>query len=56
VRHVGTAAHTTNDSIVWLPGPRVLFAGDLLFNGGTPFLVMGSVAGAISVRPLSCRA
>ncbi|WSQ06635.1 MBL fold metallo-hydrolase [Streptomyces sp. NBC_01231] len=49
VRHVGTAAHTTNDSIVWIPERRVLFAGDLLFNGGTPFLVQGSVAGAISV-------
>jgi cyclase len=57
VRHVGVAAHTTNDSIVWLPEQRVLYAGDLLFNGGTPFLVMGSVAGAIRVcedvlRPL----
>jgi cyclase len=49
VRHVGTAAHTTNDSIVWLPERSVLFAGDLLFNGGTPFLLMGSVSGAIKV-------
>ncbi|MQA98075.1 MAG: MBL fold metallo-hydrolase [Streptosporangiales bacterium] len=49
VRHVGLAAHTTNDSIVWIPERRVLFAGDLLFNGGTPFLLMGSVAGAIRV-------
>jgi cyclase len=47
VRHVGTPAHSTNDSYVWLPERRVLFAGDLLFNGGTPFLVAGSVAGAI---------
>jgi cyclase len=47
VRHVGVAAHTTNDSIVWLPERSLLFAGDLLFHGGTPFLVMGSVAGAI---------
>jgi cyclase len=57
VRHVGTAAHTTNDSIVWLPERSVLFCGDLLFNGGTPFLLMGSVTGAIEVldrvlRPL----
>jgi cyclase len=57
VRHVGTPAHTTNDSIVWMPGRSVLFAGDLIFNGGTPFLLMGSVAGAIEalervVRPL----
>jgi cyclase len=49
VRYVGSAAHTTNDSIVWLPERSVLFCGDLLFNGGTPFLLMGSVAGAIEV-------
>ena len=57
VRHVGVPAHTTNDSIVWLPERKVLYCGDLLFNGGTPFLVQGSVAGAIEVlekvvRPL----
>jgi cyclase len=40
-------AHTTNDVIAWLPGERVLFAGDLVFNGGTPFVVMGSVQGAL---------
>ncbi|WP_067832381.1 MBL fold metallo-hydrolase [Actinomadura kijaniata] len=49
VRHVGTPAHTTNDSIVWIPERRVLFCGDLLFNGGTPFLLQGSVTGAITV-------
>ncbi|WP_344494270.1 MBL fold metallo-hydrolase [Nonomuraea monospora] len=47
VRHVGHAAHTTNDSYVWIPERRVLFAGDLIFNGGTPFVLMGSVAGAL---------
>jgi cyclase len=57
VRYVGTPAHTTNDSIVWIPGRSVLFAGDLLFNGGTPFLLLGSIAGSIEVlervvRPL----
>ena len=60
VRHVGTAAHTTNDSIIWIPERSVLFCGDLIFNGGTPFLLMGSVAGAIEVlenvvRPLGAR-
>ena len=60
VRYVGTAAHTTHDSIVWLPERSVLFCGDLIFNGGTPFLLMGSVAGAIEVlenvvRPLGAR-
>jgi cyclase len=49
VRHVGTPAHTTNDSIIWVPERSLLFSGDLLFRGGTPFLLMGSVAGAISV-------
>jgi cyclase len=57
VRYVGTPAHTTNDSIVWIPDRSVLFAGDLLFNGGTPFLLVGSIAGSIEVleqvvRPL----
>jgi cyclase len=57
VRYVGTPAHTTNDSIIHIPQRSVLFAGDLVFNGGTPFLVSGSVAGAIEVleqvvRPL----
>lgn len=57
VRYVGQPAHTTNDSIVWLPERSLLFCGDLLFNEGTPFLLMGSVAGAIEVldrviRPL----
>jgi cyclase len=48
VAHVGTPAHTTNDSILWIPDRSVLFAGDLVFSGGTPFLLMGSVAGAIT--------
>jgi cyclase len=43
--HLGTAAHTTNDIIAWLPHERILFAGDLAFNGGTPFALSGSVAG-----------
>ncbi|MGP4115121.1 MBL fold metallo-hydrolase [Streptomyces sp. 4N509B] len=57
VRHVGTPAHTTNDVLVWIPERSVLYCGDLVFNGGTPFLLMGSVTGAIEVleevvRPL----
>ncbi len=43
--HPGHAAHTTNDVLVWLPEQRVLYAGDLVFNGGSPFALMGSVAG-----------
>jgi cyclase len=49
VRHVGGPAHTTNDVVVWIPDADVLYAGDLLFNGGTPFLLSGSVAGAVDV-------
>jgi cyclase len=47
VKHVGTAAHTTNDVLAWFPEQSVLFCGDLVFNGGTPFLLMGSVAGCV---------
>ena len=49
VLHVGQPAHTTNDSVVWLPEQSVVFAGDLVFNGGTPFVLMGSVIGAMEV-------
>jgi cyclase len=38
-------AHTTNDILVWLPERRVVFTGDIIFNGGTPFALMGSIAG-----------
>ncbi|GAA2374525.1 MULTISPECIES: MBL fold metallo-hydrolase [Streptomyces] len=47
VGHIGTPAHTTNDSVVWVPERKLLFSGDLLFNGGTPFLLQGSVSGAL---------
>jgi cyclase len=46
---VGSAAHTTNDSVFWLPDHKILYAGDLIFNGGTPFMLQGSIAGAIDV-------
>lgn len=60
VRHVGTSAHTTNDSIIHIPDHSVLFAGDLVFKDGTPFLLAGSISGAIEVleevvRPLGAR-
>ena len=44
LKHVGPA-HTTNDVIAWIPQRKVLFTGDVIFNGGTPFAAMGSVAG-----------
>jgi cyclase len=60
VRYVGTPAHTTNDSIFYIPERSVVFAGDLLFNGGTPFALQGSVSGWIEVletvlRPLGAQ-
>lgn len=44
---VPTPAHTTNDVVVWIPERSVLFTGDLLFVGGTPFVPMGSVIGSL---------
>ncbi|MGW6868493.1 MBL fold metallo-hydrolase [Streptomyces sp. NPDC054904] len=46
VLHPGVA-HTTGDSVVWLPRQRVVFTGDLIFAGGTPFLAMGSLSGSL---------
>ena len=46
VRHLGPA-HTSDDVIVWVGDQRLLYAGDLIFNGGTPFVVMGSIQGLI---------
>ena len=40
-------AHTTNDVVAWIPERSVLFTGDLLFVGGTPFVPMGSVSGSL---------
>lgn len=47
LHHVGMAAHTTNDVVAWLPEQGVLYTGDLAFNGGTPFFLMGSPAGML---------
>ena len=38
-------AHTNTDAVVWIPERQVLIAGDIIFNQGTPFALMGSVAG-----------
>lgn len=40
-------AHTNTDVVVWIPERRVLIAGDIVFNQGTPFALMGSVSGWI---------
>ncbi|MET9887215.1 MBL fold metallo-hydrolase [Streptomyces sp. NPDC006430] len=51
VIHPGVA-HTTGDSIVWLPRQRTVFTGDLVFAEGTPFLAMGSLAGSLRALKL----
>ncbi len=45
--HYMGPAHTTNDVVVWVPERRLLFTGDLVFNGGTPFVAMGSISGSL---------
>ncbi|GJF33160.1 MBL fold metallo-hydrolase [Kitasatospora sp. NE20-6] len=45
--HPGVA-HTADDLAVWLPEQRVLFAGDLVFSGAAPFVLMGSLAGSLA--------
>lgn len=42
------AAHTVNDTVVWLPEQRVLFTGDLVMSGVTPFFPMGSLSGSLA--------
>lgn len=44
--HLGPA-HTTDDTVVWLPEQQVLFTGDLVMSGVTPFCPMGSVSGSL---------
>lgn len=36
-------AHTASDTIAWLPGDRVVFTGDLLFNEGHPIMWAGPI-------------
>jgi cyclase len=36
-------AHTTGDAIAWVPDARVVFAGDIVFNGVTPIMWAGPV-------------
>ncbi|WP_326658228.1 MBL fold metallo-hydrolase [Streptomyces sp. NBC_00385] len=44
--HLGPA-HTTGDIVAWLPEQKVLFCGDIVMNGATPFCLMGSVEGSL---------
>jgi cyclase len=41
-------AHTTNDVVAWIPERGVLFAGDVVMSGVTPFCLMGSIRGSIA--------
>jgi cyclase len=38
-------AHTTNDVVAWIPDRKLLFTGDVIFNGGQPFALAGSIGG-----------
>jgi cyclase len=50
--HLGPA-HTTNDVVVWISEHSVLFAGDIVMSGATPFCLMGSVVGSLhAIRQL----
>lgn len=40
-------AHTVGDTIAWLPEQGIVFTGDLVFDGGTPFVMMGSLSGSL---------
>ncbi|MBT2530095.1 MBL fold metallo-hydrolase [Streptomyces sp. ISL-99] len=44
--------HTTGDSIVHLPEYGIVFTGDLVFQGGTPFVPMGSLSGSLRALDL----
>ena len=44
---LGYVAHTDGDVLAWVPQRGVLFAGDLIFHGGTPFSLFGSVQGTL---------
>ncbi len=41
--HMLGPAHTEGDTLVWLPGERVVYTGDLLFIDSTPVMWSGSV-------------
>ncbi|HYZ98357.1 MAG TPA: MBL fold metallo-hydrolase [Acidimicrobiales bacterium] len=45
-------AHTAGDTLVWLPDDGILFAGDILFIGGTPVMWAGPISGWIAACDL----
>jgi len=36
-------AHTSSDTIAWIPGDRTVFTGDLIFNEGNPIMWAGPI-------------
>jgi len=46
LRHPGPA-HTLTDTVVWIPDRGVLYTGDIVMSGATPFCLMGSVSGSL---------
>ncbi|WP_243706100.1 MBL fold metallo-hydrolase [Micromonospora sp. KC721] len=40
-------AHTVTDTVVWIPDRSVVFAGDIVMSGVTPFCLMGSIEGSL---------
>lgn len=49
--HAGVA-HTAGDTIVHLPDQRIVLTGDLILNGGTPFMPNGSLRGTLRALDL----
>lgn len=45
-------AHTAGDILAWLPDQRILFAGDILFIGGTPIMWAGPISNWIKACDL----
>ena len=44
--HVGPA-HTPGDVVAWVPERAVLFTGDVVWSGVTPYVLMGSITGSL---------
>lgn len=40
-------AHTASDVVAWVPDRRVLFTGDVVWSGVTPYVLMGSIEGSL---------
>ncbi|MFF4229257.1 MBL fold metallo-hydrolase [Streptomyces sp. NPDC001820] len=40
-------AHTASDVVAWIPRRSVLFTGDVVWSGVTPYVLMGSIEGSL---------